>query len=186
MDIFAHAIWSAVAYSGQPRRRAVSGILWGVLPDLIPASASVALIPVMGISRTGFAAVYPFTHSLVIFAVAFGLTALVRRAVPWPMLAWALHILVDIPGHQRFLTPFLFPLSDYRIYGGWEWLSVPGVIANYSAIALTVAVLWRRRRTQATLLPAEHQPVRASRLAKQRHSRGAAEDFTASPAEHQR
>ncbi len=146
MDIVAHGIWSAIAYSGQARPRAYAGIVWGVLPDIIPAAASAALIPVMGLSRAGFAAAYPFTHSLVIFAAAFALTALVRRAVYWPMLAWGLHILVDIPGHQRFLTPFLFPLSEYRVMGWWEWLSIPGLIANYTAIAVVTALLWRRRR----------------------------------------
>lgn len=151
MDIFAHGIWSAIVFSGQPPRRAYAGVLWGVLPDLIPAAASTALVPVMGISRTGFAALYPFTHSLVIFACAFLLVLVIRRSVPWPMLAWALHIIVDIPGHQRFLTPFLFPLSDFRVMGLWEWLSVPGVIANYTAIILAIVFLrWRRGTLQIT------------------------------------
>src|SRR5207302_5316844 len=88
----------------------------------------------------------PFTHSLVIFAAAFLLATMLRRRPPLPMLAWGLHVLVDIPGHQRFLTPFLYPLSDVRFYGLWEWLSWPMLLVNYAAIVTAVFLLWRRRR----------------------------------------
>ncbi|MCX6023450.1 MAG: hypothetical protein NTZ05_17315 [Chloroflexi bacterium] len=37
MDIIAHGIWSAIIFSGQPRRTAAQGIFWGVAPDLVPS-----------------------------------------------------------------------------------------------------------------------------------------------------
>ncbi|MCX6023449.1 MAG: hypothetical protein NTZ05_17310 [Chloroflexi bacterium] len=95
-----------------------------------------------------FRNVYPLTHSLVLFAAAFLAVALLRRAAPLPMFAWGLHVLVDIPGHQRFLTPFLFPLSDFRVMGLWEWLSPVMLVVNYSAILIVAVILWRRRRAQ--------------------------------------
>lgn len=158
MDVIAHGIWSAIVFSGQPPRTARAAILWGVAPDLVPAAATAIALPVLGLTRAGFLAVYPFTHSLIIFAAVFLAVALVRRALPVPMLAWALHILVDMPGHQRFLTPFLFPLSDFRVMGWWEWLSPPMLAANYATIALVVVALWlRRRRVRAATVPAAAQ-----------------------------
>jgi hypothetical protein len=49
------------------------------------------------------------------------------------MLAWLLHILVDIPTHSTrfFPTPFLWPISSYEFSGiGWAnpMIFIPNVV----------------------------------------------------------
>ena len=53
------------------------------------------------------------------FALVFGLIWLVRKKPFVPMLAWLLHIAIDIPTHsvQFFPTPFLEPISSYVVNG---------------------------------------------------------------------
>ena len=66
---------------------------------------------------------YNITHSLVVFAVVFGLLWVVVRNPVWVVAAWGLHILIDIPTHSLalFPTPFLWPISDFRVDGiGWD------------------------------------------------------------------
>ncbi|MCX6023023.1 MAG: hypothetical protein NTZ05_15105, partial [Chloroflexi bacterium] len=147
LDTLAHGIWSALAFTGQSRPRTAWAVLWGTAPDLVPSTALVLMAPLYGFQRSTFGAFYPFTHSLVFFGITVLIAGLVLRSIPWVMFPWALHILVDIPGHQRFLTPFLFPLSDFRFMGLWEWLSIPMLLANWLAIAsvLVLVGLYRRR-----------------------------------------
>jgi len=65
---------------------------------------------------------YNATHSLIVFALIFSLVWLFNRKPLWIMLAWALHILIDIPTHDitLFPTPFLWPLSQFR-FDGISW-----------------------------------------------------------------
>lgn len=106
---------------------------------------------------------YNFTHSLVIFAVGFiivhfalnFLLSSERRSawqaklspnrdpskigwiVFWPMLGWALHILIDIPTHPDFYsTPFLFPLSGFKNHYGVSWGHPVFMAINYSMLVL--------------------------------------------------
>jgi membrane-bound metal-dependent hydrolase YbcI (DUF457 family) len=97
---------------------------------------------------------YLFSHSLVIFALVYGAVWLLWRRPVLVMLAWPLHILMDIPSHRagRYGTPFLWPLSSYR-FNGASWGQRWFFILNYSAltaayVALLVWLLMSRRREQ--------------------------------------
>lgn len=63
------------------------------------------------------------THSLLIFFIIFSAIWVVRGIPFYPLLAWAFHIIIDIPTHslELFPTPFLWPVSDFRFDGiGWD------------------------------------------------------------------
>jgi hypothetical protein len=54
----------------------------------------------------------------------------------WILAAWGLHILIDIPTHSLalFPTPFLWPVSDFKVNGiGWD---NPIILAIDIAMAL--------------------------------------------------
>jgi hypothetical protein len=63
-------------------------------------------------------------------------------ALPLAYLAWLGHILVDIPTHSKrfFPTPFLWPISDYKVDGiswGVRWF----MLANYGSLAAAYAIV---------------------------------------------
>jgi membrane-bound metal-dependent hydrolase YbcI (DUF457 family) len=89
---------------------------------------------------------YNFTHSLIIFAFIFGLVWFFYRKPFLPLLAWGLHILIDIPTHSAafFPTPFLWPVSDFMVNG----ISWGQPIIFYPDIVLVVCYLiwWIKRK----------------------------------------
>ncbi len=106
---------------------------------------------------------YNYTHSLLIFLVVFLLVLLIGNVYKyrqnpdnskiwffWPLLGWALHILIDIPTHPDFYsTPFLFPLSNFRNHHGISWGHPVFMVINYGAIILTyVGLFYYQRRYQ--------------------------------------
>ena len=64
---------------------------------------------------------------------------LVKRQV-WELSAWGLHVLMDIPMHSFafFPTPFLWPLSDWKI-DGWQWMTPSIFIPNVILLILLYA-----------------------------------------------
>jgi hypothetical protein len=62
---------------------------------------------------------YDISHSLVIFAAVFFLIWIIRKKSFLPLIAWGIHILMDIPSHSDrfFPTPFLWPISDFHVNG---------------------------------------------------------------------
>ncbi len=152
MDILAHGLISNAAlyyrYPYSPKLRWLA-VLFGLLPDL---AAFTPLFLYLLVTR-GFGGgpeswpethwtyvyateAYRYSHSLVIFPLVTGLVWVLRRRFPWPMLAWGLHILFDIPTHPDFFsTPFLFPFSDYRFHGGTSWAEPRLLAATYAVIA---------------------------------------------------
>ncbi len=174
MDIFAHMAWTNVVfykkYKNEIKNRFIA-ILFGVLPDL----ASFAPIFIYGfVSRQGFLELafssnfwaryasesYNFTHSMVLFALVFGLICVFRKVlgkplIYWPIFGWALHIIIDIFTHRGFYeTPFLFPLSPYRFSNGISWAHPTFMIINYSVLAL-IYLFWflvlRKKEVKKTI-----------------------------------
>lgn len=173
MDVFAHILWtSAAARAGNvalekkhKRRMSIAWTaFWGVFPDLFAFGITfVAMIP--AILRGGFvfehhrisglpAELYNYSHSLVLWAVVFLITWAIMKRIPFPLFGWALHILIDIPSHGNgfFLTPFLFPLSDYRFTHGIPWSNMWYMIINYTALLSVFSYLlvhdWKARRKE--------------------------------------
>ena len=70
------------------------------------------------------------------------------KPFPWYVLAWPLHILMDIFTHRReFLpTPFLWPVSTWA-FPGISWAEPWFMIVNYSImLTVLVVILVSRRR----------------------------------------
>jgi hypothetical protein len=152
MDIFAHGLWTAAAARTANRKlpRPIH-IVWagfaGVAPDLFAFAPALAV----GLwERHVFAPnlplawqLYRISHSLIVFALVFGVVWLLARRPVLELLGWPLHILIDIPSHSLrfFATPFLWPLSDYR-FDGISWANRWFMLANYTALLI---VYWRNR-----------------------------------------
>lgn len=172
MDIVSHAGWGYASLRWRGEREARLGALAGAAPDLL------AFVPSMGhrLLNEGFRAphgperdpsfwrtpgplppdmqyaydhYYVLTHSLVVLlAAAVLLWFLRKRSWIWLCLPWALHILMDIPTHVRFQTPFLYPLSRWTFQGaswGEPWIFWP------DWILLIATLVYLRRRAPASV-----------------------------------
>ncbi len=134
MDIISHGLWGSLIFGRTPRRVFWWAFFWGVFPDLISFGLytigtwvglfthpdwSSAQHPDPSAIPAFVHSLYNFSHSLIVFALVFGGAWIFLRHRTWPLAAWGLHILVDIPTHASafFPTPFLFPLSDFRVNG---------------------------------------------------------------------
>lgn len=149
MDTLSHGLWGSIFFGRKLRKDFWMAFLFGVLPDILSFGIYTVGTWVGIFEHPDFSSgkhpdpsmipafvhhSYDVTHSLVIFLVVFGIVWMVRRRIYWPMLAWPLHILYDIPTHSAdfFPTPFLWPLSDFYIYGtswGQPWIFFPNWIA---------------------------------------------------------
>ncbi len=172
MDIVSHGLYGGVAFGRKNRTNFWLSFFFGVMPDLFSfglftAGTWIGLFdhPDWSSGRHPdpsqipqfVSTFYDYTHSLVIFALVFGLVWLIRQRPWWIMAGWGLHILVDIPTHSSafFPTPFLFPLSDFHI-DGHPW-STPEIFLP-NVILLIALYTWfyvvKPRRDQGkTLTP---------------------------------
>ena len=173
MDIVSHGLWGGIAFGRASRRTFWAAFACGVAPDLLAfgphllgsvwdSLAGNGVTPIG--PRHGYAnipayvfEIYNVTHSLAVFATVFLIVWAIRRRPWWPLGAWGLHILMDIPTHSTrfFPTPFLGPLSNYRIDGipwGQPIILVPDLVL------LALLYLWyfgiHRRRKAAKPPPA--------------------------------
>lgn len=163
MDIISHGLWGGIALGRSSRRSFLTAFLFGVAPDLF----SFGFLFVFGFLDHGFEffrgfghppdasripgyihQLYNGTHSLVVFALAFGIVWLIRGKPLLEMAAWGLHLVMDIFTHSAefFPTPFLWPLSDAH-FDGLSWLDPRIFLPNVVLLAgLYAAYFWKRRR----------------------------------------
>lgn len=143
MDTFAHALWSYIIFN---RIEDVwLAVFFGVMPDLF--SWTIFMIynlikgkfgkPQIGKIPQWVFTLYGITHSMIIIGVVFLGVFLFIGRIPLYLLAWPLHVLIDIPTHSKeFLpTPFLWPLSKYA-FPGFSWGNRYFMITNYLLIVL--------------------------------------------------
>ncbi len=133
MDIISHGLWGGVTLGKKKRRNFIYAFGISILPDILGEGIMFSLI-FLGVSNmpsieqghpniTEFPVCvqnfYNATHSLIIFIVVFALIWIITRKPFWLLLAWGLHIIIDIPTHsfKLFPTPFLWPISDFKING---------------------------------------------------------------------
>ena len=172
MDTFSHAAWG---YATLNRKSHLVwwGALSGAAPDLlwfIPSTIERLFEKgwnglSLGADRTVWLAngpplppelvesyfrYYIFSHSLVLLAVATAALAMTRwRRYAWLAIPYALHIVMDIPTHERYQTQPFFPLSSWQVQGlTWSdprifWPNAMALLAVYAWILL------RRRRNRA-------------------------------------
>jgi hypothetical protein len=132
---------------------------WGIFPDLFAFSipffvrfyslifGSISLshffqrppVAEENVLSNGFSLaphLYPYSHSIVIFSVAFIIVWIIYRRPRWELLGWALHIVIDIFSHSVdfYPTPFLFPISSYHFTHGIAWSNKWYMIINYTAL----------------------------------------------------
>lgn len=146
MDIISHGLWGSLGFGRRSRKSFWVAFFFGIAPDLFSFGIFTATVWLGLVSGPDWAAglpdpslipqyvhgMYNVTHSLIVFAAAFGLVWLIRKKPLYELSAWGLHILVDIPTHSDrfFPTPFLWPLSDVSVNGTpWShpWIFIPNV-----------------------------------------------------------
>lgn len=91
---------------------------------------------------------YNLSHSLIMFFLIFGLFWLVFKKPFWELGGWLLHIVMDIPSHSYdfFPTPFLWPVSDFKV-NGVHWGTPWFMILNYSSIIIVyLALYWLKKK----------------------------------------
>ena len=168
MDTASHFGWGYVV----SRRKGMAwwGALAGAMPDLlffIPSKieqivergwAGLRLGGEPGIWKAGgpplppelveaYWRYYVWSHSLVMLALVTGALALTRFR-RWCFLAvpYALHILMDLPTHERYEGRPFYPLSDWHFIG-LSW-SDPRIFWP-NVVLLVAALVWVRRRGPA-------------------------------------
>lgn len=150
MDTPGHGLWSALLFwwTGHP----ILAAIMGMIPDLIGFMP----ITVYGFFQKdtrekGFLEAYdsfaPWikkyteimynpTHSLIV-AIVICAAVLILFPGAWWILAYPLHILIDIPTHTRqfYPTPFLWPISSYTV-DGISWARPTFMIPHYSLLIM--------------------------------------------------
>jgi hypothetical protein len=175
MDTLVHGVIGAVLCSrtGLPggrrgpvddagRRQLSDWTLWvaflfGILPDLASLGIhfSMDLIAGNGVRWQGIPDVvfvlYNFTHSLAGIALTMGFLVWIKRSLWLPALAWPIHVGMDILTHGTgvFMTPVLWPFSDWS-FAGWSWWLHPSIFyaswllaGGLWLVVLAMRVSWR-------------------------------------------
>ena len=166
MDTFSHAAWGWVTLRPTRPRLAWWGLLAGALPDLlffIPYAVEQVAVggvtslfaanepgiwkidgpPLPPIMDAAYDRYYVYSHSLVLLALVLAVLFLARqRRWMWLGLPYAIHILMDIPTHEKFAPQPFFPLSDWH-YIGLSW-GDPRIFWPH-LVVLVGAVVWAWR-----------------------------------------
>ena len=177
MDIFAHALWTGAAAAGinkKIRRRKINirwAIFWGVAPDFFAFTIPFVVLAIKIMTGTVVPGdipqpsivepvhppitqlfaytrlLYSISHSAIVFLLVFGVTFLILRRPPLAMLAWLLHILIDIPTHsyQFYPTPIFWPVSSWQ-FNGISWAQPWFMVVNYGALTLVYFFLWKKNK----------------------------------------
>lgn len=165
MDTLSHGLWGSLAFGRKNRKSFWTAFFFSIAPDAFSfgpffVSAFLGIVPWPEFSSHQpdpnlipryVHLLYQPTHSLIIFAAAFLIVWLVRKKPLWEMSAWGLHVLFDVPLHDRgfFATPFLWPVSSYT-FNGWSWGHWWILLPNAALLAIGYGVLLLYRRRQRT------------------------------------
>lgn len=159
MDILSHGLWGGAPFYNKSKKKFWYAFLFGIMPDLF------AFVPNMVImmfttsnykfgERPHLSAIpdvvfrlYDVSHSLFVFLAVFLIVFLIRKKPFWPMIAWVIHIVMDIPTHtyEFFPTPFLWPFSNFKVDGiswGQQWF----LIMDFSLLAVLYVVIYLAKR----------------------------------------
>ncbi|MBR9693265.1 hypothetical protein GOV07_05060 [Candidatus Woesearchaeota archaeon] len=145
MDIFAHILWTLLVFHGY------DWVWWAVLLGVIADSITFFPVMIYGLLKgerfkgppklTGFAKkwsrIYNFTHSLIVWGAISIIILAVTGSFWMPMWGWLLHILMDIPTHDRdfFATPIFWPVSNYKLPGA-TWATPRAMSLIYGLVVL--------------------------------------------------
>jgi hypothetical protein len=150
MDTISHILW---AYAFTMRKTKFLLIaFFGMLPDLVPFSAPLFSSIFLGgkywnnvseLSST-IRFLYNISHSLFICLLVFLLIFAIRKKIYIWIIGWPLHILMDIPTHEKefHATQFLYPISSFTI-DGIRWTNEYIFIGNWILIFLVYTYIFR-------------------------------------------
>jgi hypothetical protein len=167
MDTFSHAAWG---YATLHNRGGLAwwGALAGAAPDLlwfVPSTVervmrrgwSAALVgqdariwradgpPLPPELVDAYHRYYVYTHSLVLLGIVTAAVLATRwRRWGWLAVPYAVHILMDIPTHERYQTRPLFPLSTWQ-FEGMSWADPRIFWPNVAALAAVYVWIVRSR-----------------------------------------
>ena len=147
MDTLSHALYGK-GFFGYRKYRWTS-FLFGALPDLSSFGVyflgqlfsnfhglkngrpSIEEIPIWVVE------LYNISHSLITAFVLIVIVYFIKKELTWPMLAWPVHIIVDLFTHsiEFFPTPIFWPLSNYR-FDGIPWSNIYVFTTNIVLIFL--------------------------------------------------
>ena len=145
MDTLAHALWSYIIFHNY--EFVWWAVLFGMLPDLLSWTVFMFFPkkngfnwkkkPDLSLIPTWVFTLYGITHSIFVIGAVFFIVFLIYGFLPLFLLAWPIHVLIDIPIHRKdFLpTPFLWPISNYK-FPGISWGTKKFMIINYLLIIL--------------------------------------------------
>ncbi len=155
MDIISHGLWGGAAFIKNGRKSFWLAFVIGMLPDLL-AFGIYFLGTIVGIhprqhfgGRPDLASIpryvyslYDASHSIIVFTSVFMITWAVRGKPLWELIAWGIHIIVDIPTHSEefFPTPFLWPVSRYT-FPGISWGNPKIMFPNLIALAVVYIIM---------------------------------------------
>lgn len=156
MNILAHGLWGAALTPRKQFKSIKWSIFWSVFPDLVWGSLT---LPYWIFNKFRFPGdwdtspwwfyhLYGFGHSVIIWGSVFIIFSALSKKWRWPLLFWLFHILVDIPGHTSFQTPFLFPISNFKLTGYFSWDNY--AISTLSHLVPLMIIVWKFK-----LLPKE-------------------------------
>ena len=154
----AHSLWSLVLLPGPP---SIAKVTLGIAPDAAVFATSLTVQALKGKMQPRFKTrqemmewyhrkenrwvinLYKWTHSLIIWILLlipiFAYYLFFWNQVPWYLLAAPLHILMDIPTHDRnsFPVQFLNPFSGFQ-FNGMHWSKSKVFIGNYVLLILAI------------------------------------------------
>lgn len=167
MDILSHGLWAAAPFYRKSRKSFWIAFFFGVLPDLVAFVPHMFFMilgpyrhplftrpPIYAVNPLTFD-LYNVTHSFIVFAVVFIIAFFLNKKRPyWKMWGWGLHILADIPTHsiKFFATPFLWPLSNFRV-DGIPWSNPKFLIWNYAGLILVYIMLFYLKKRRQKFVP---------------------------------
>ncbi len=165
MDTLSHGLWGGLLVGRMSRKDFWAAFAFGMAPDIFSFGIFTGMTVLGLISGLDWSAgppdpraipnyvhtLYDITHSLVVFGLVFLGVWAYRKKPYLPMVAWPLHILLDIPTHTTafFPTPFLWPLGNFRV-DGVSW-STPWIfITNWLALFVGYGLWWwqKKKRTK--------------------------------------
>lgn len=161
MDIVSHGLWGGITAGRDGKKRFWTAFGFGVMPDLLSfgilfATSILGLAsgpdfsngpPSMSSIPSYISYLYNITHSLIVFSAIFAIIWFIRKKPLIPMLAWPLHIVMDIFTHTArfFPTPFLWPISDFKI-SGISWGSPEIFFPNVILLAVLYTAYFISKR----------------------------------------
>lgn len=163
MDIVAHGLWSYIIFHAS--RQWKWAVFWGLFPDILGwgpyfvyriiqgepfGPPALALIPWWSWE------LYGLSHSLIIFIPVFGYSFYLLKKRSWPLAAWGIEILTDIPLHRPdyLPTPYLWPISPVESYAfpaSFGWHSPWFMVGNYLIIILALLFIAVRKHGKGRL-----------------------------------